>query len=171
MKRLVAILLVGWLLAGCNSNMSELKAWVASIKARESSDIKPMPEIEEYHAFVYRPAGRRSPFTPFELTTALSRKGAGSGITPDFDRPREPLEEFPLDALTMVGTMTFGGTRFALIKAPDGVLYHVSVGDHMGLDYGTVIAVKPNRVRLMEIVPNGAGGYMKRPASIAMSPE
>lgn len=169
MRRALAISLMGVALAGCGNDKSDLKAYATEVKARKSSDIEPIPHIAKYEPFTYRPADRRGPFTPFESSRESQQRESSSGIAPERDRRREPLEQFPLDALEMAGTLTVAGTRYALIKSPDGVVHRVTVGDHMGQNYGEIVAVKAGGVRLVEIVPDGRGGYEKRPASIALS--
>ena len=94
--------------------------------------------------------------------------GAGT-IRPDVNRPNEPLEEFPLDALRMVGTITMQQRAFALIRAPDAVVHRVSVGDHLGQNYGKITGISETEVVLMEIIPDGLGGYIQRPASVALT--
>jgi len=155
-------------LTGCGNDMSDLRAYIEKVKARKSSDIEPIPKIKPYEPFVYRPADRRDPFEPPE-ERRRERERADTGISPDFDRQLEPLEQFPLDALRMVGTLTKKGVRHAMIKAPDGNVHLVAKGEHMGQNYGEVVAVKATEVQLVEIVSNGLGGYMKREASIALS--
>lgn len=169
MKRVLPILLLGLAIAGCDANMSELKAFIAKVKSRGSSDIKPIPEIAEYKPFTYHANGRPSPFQRFEPQRGQRKRVSNTSISPNFAREKDPLEQYPLDALAMVGTLTFGGTRYALIRAPDGVVHRVSVGEHMGLDFGEVVEINSSAVRLIEIVPNGLGGYKKRPAIIALS--
>lgn len=169
MRRALLILLLGLAIAGCDSNMSDLKAFIAKVKARDSSKIKPIPEIAEYKPYTYHASGRPSPFKRFETHEAEHKRVSNTAISPNFAREKDPLEQYPLDALAMVGTLTFGGTQYALIRAPDGVVHRVSVGEHMGLDFGEVVEITSSSVRLIEIVPNGLGGYKKRPAIIALS--
>ena len=93
---------------------------------------------------------------------------AASGPRPDADRPRQPLEQFPLDALQMVGVLDFAGAHYAMIKAPDGIVYRVAVGGYMGQNYGRVTRIEADRVDLEETVPNGFGGWDQRPAALRM---
>lgn len=169
MRRAFIIGLLGMAIAGCDTDMSDLKAFIAKVQARESSDIKPIPEIAEYQPFTYRAQGRQSPFKRFDTQSRARQGQSNTGISPDFNRAKEPLEQYPLDALAMVGTMSFAGTHYALIRAPDGVVHRVTVGEHMGNDFGEVVEITGAAVRLIEIVPNGLGGYKKRPAIIALS--
>jgi type IV pilus assembly protein PilP len=95
--------------------------------------------------------------------------GANSSVRPDSKRNREFLEQFSLDTLRMVGTLKLGGGNFALVQTKDGLVQRVLPGNYMGQNDGKVIDVSPTKITLIEIVPDGVGGYMERPASLALS--
>ena len=155
-------------LAGCSSGMADLEQKVNDIKKQKSTAIEPIPQIKQYEAFAYDAAGRRDPFAPVEP----KRSSAGfdsNGLRPDLNRNKEPLEEFTLDSLRMVGVIEAGGKSFAMIKAPDKVIHRVTLKDHMGQNYGEIVKVSESEVSLMEIVPDGFGGWMQRPAALALS--
>lgn len=163
------------LLAGCGGDMSDLEQYAMEVKSRTSRNIEPIPQIKTFEPFVYQAkdkdgADRRDPFLPLLVSRdqAIAASGAAGGIKPDLDRPKEPLEEFPLDSLRMVGTITMQQRAYALIKAPDAVVHRVSVGDHLGQNYGKITAISETEVVLMEIIPDGFGGYLQRPATVAL---
>lgn len=157
------------LLAGCGNDMGDLKEYVAEVKARKSTDIEPIPQIRPYRAYTYIPADRIDPFEPFRAPSNQPTRTANSGLQPNPNRNKEALEEFPLDALRMVGTLEVGDTRYALVRSPDGIVHRVSSGNYMGENYGRVVAVTDNEVQLAEIVPDGFGGYTERRAELALS--
>lgn len=160
------------LLAGCGGgDLSDLKNYVAEIKAHKSSNIPPIPQIRPYKPYTYEPGDRREPFTPTLQSADGGGPGGGPGVQPDRDRPREPLEQYPLDSLRMKGTLSAGGVLYALVQDPEGVVHRVTRGDHMGQNYGEITGITPSEVNLIEIVPNGLGGYMERSADIALSEE
>ena len=158
------LLLAGLTLLGaCTSDMDELQQYIAQVKARKSNKIDPIPQIKQYEAFAYVAGDRREPFTPSLPESARN----GGGVHPDMSRNREPLEEFPLDALKMVGLITYNKVVYAMIRAPDGVIHRVSVGNYMGQNFGKIISVSESEVSLDEIVPDGFGGFKEQPASLA----
>ena len=158
------LLLAGLTLLGaCTSDMDELQQYIAGVKARKSTKIDPIPQIKQYEAFAYVAGDRREPFTPSLPESARN----GAGIHPDLSRNREPLEEFPLDALKMVGLIDFNKVLYAMIKAPDGVIHRVSVGNYMGQNFGKITSISESEVSLDEIVPDGFGGFKEQPASLA----
>jgi len=158
------------LLAGCSRDMTDLEEYALEVKGRKSRAIDPIPQIKPYEPFTYDPADRRDPFIP-SLQSRDQQLAAGGGegaIRPDTNRPKEPLEEFALDAVRMVGTIVMQQGTYALIRAPDAVVHRVTVGDHMGLNYGKITGISETEVTLMEIIPDGFGGWMQRPASVAL---
>jgi type IV pilus assembly protein PilP len=165
LRRGGTLLVVFSLLSGCGSDMGELEAYIAEVKSRKSVAIEPIPQIKQFDAFVYLPNDRRDPFVKLE---PRNDRVAESGLRPDMRRAREPLEEFPVDALRMLGMVTAQQHRYALIKAPDGVVHRVALGDHLGQNYGEVIRITESEVGLKEIVPDGFGGWVERPAKLAL---
>ena len=159
------------LVAGCSPDMSDLEEYAREVKSRTSKNIEPIPQPKPYEPFTYEPGDRRDPFLAIlqSRDATLAAAGGAGAIRPDVDRPKEPLEEFPLDALRMVGTITMQQRAFALIRAPDAVVHRVSVGDHLGQNYGKITGISETEVVLMEIIPDGLGGYIQRPASVALT--
>ena len=159
------------LAAGCAQDMDDLEQYALEVKSRTSKNIEPIPQPKPYEPFVYEPGDRRDPFLPIlqSRDAALAAAGGAGSIRPDLNRPKEPLEEFPLDALRMVGTITMQQRAFALIRAPDAVVHRVSVGDHLGQNYGKITGISETEVVLIEIIPDGLGGYIQRPASVALT--
>jgi type IV pilus assembly protein PilP len=150
------------LLSACSSD-DDLQQYIAQVKARKSNKIDPIPQIKQYEAFTYVAGDRREPFTPSLPESARN----GDGVHPDMSRNREPLEEFPLDALKMVGLINFNKVVYAMIRAPDGVIHRVSVGNYMGQNFGKITSISEREVLLDEIVPDGFGGFKEQPASLA----
>jgi type IV pilus assembly protein PilP len=149
---------------GCSRNMSDLEAYVAEVKARPGGRIEPLPEIKTYDMFAYEPGDARSPFTP--ETPASSR--ADDGVRPDADRRREYLEGFPLDTLRMVGTLHLGGQLYGLVQTGDRLVHRVVIGNYLGQNDGRIVSINDSAIQLLEIIPDGLGGYTERAASIGL---
>ncbi len=163
--RPIALLLSVVMLSACGKGLKDLEAWVSEVKARPPTPIEPIPQMKQYEAFTYEAAGRRDPFASIEP----SRQASNSSVRPDLNRNKEPLEEFPLDGLRMVGTVDTKGKVFVLIKAPDGVVHRVTVKNHMGQNYGEIVSISEAEVGLMELVADGFGGWIQRPASLTLA--
>ncbi|MDB5972014.1 MAG: hypothetical protein JWQ90_4464 [Hydrocarboniphaga sp.] len=165
--RVLPVVLV-LLLAGCGRGMDELEQWVADVKARKSTTIAPIPQIQPYEAFAYDVANRRDPFVPVEPQRPANA-AVGAGPHPDFRRNKEALEEYPLDALRMQGTIRTPHAVYALVKAPDGVIHRVAAGSHMGQNFGEINAITDTEITLSELVADGFGGWLQRAAVLALS--
>ncbi len=154
-------------LAGCTRGMSDLRTWVAQEKTKKGVPIQPLPVIKTFETFAYTDQDQRDPFSP--STAELQTSNAStSGPRPDADRAKQPLEMFALDSLKMVGTVGGGSGIEVLVKDPGGVIHRVRKGEYLGQNYGRVTAVSDDHIELVEMVSNGNGGWMERPASIAL---
>jgi type IV pilus assembly protein PilP len=153
------------LLAGCTSADSDLARFIDETKKEPGGRVEPLPEIKPYETFVYSAAELRSPFLP-----SSPGSGAGyNGVRPDQKRNREFLEQFSLDTLTMVGTLNLEGRSFGLVQTKDGLVHRVQPGQYMGQNDGKIVSIGDSKISLIEIVPDGMGGYMERPAAIGLS--
>ena len=157
-------------LTACSSdNTSDLRDYVSKVKARPKGRIKPLPEIVPYETYLYQVSHLRDPFTPFVALEEASLEIQDSGLQPNVNRKREELEQYSLDSLSFVGHIEKGGKTWALITAPDKVIYRVRPGNHMGSNYGKILAVTEDSILLNEIIPNGVGGWTQREASLDLS--
>lgn len=144
-------------------NESNLESWVAEVDKRPPPPLPPLPVMQQFESFEYAAQALRDPFS-----RAFRDTGGGSGPRPDANRPKQELEKFPLDSLDMVGTIGSGRGLTALVKAPDKMTYKVRPGTYLGQNDGRVTAVSEDRIDLVELVTDGAGGWLERPASIAL---
>jgi type IV pilus assembly protein PilP len=152
-------------LGGCSNDLDELQQKVAEIKNRPGERIEPLPEIKPYEAFTYSAANMRSPFVP----SAPSRSDVATAVRPDVKRAREFLEQFPLDTMRMVGTLQLQGRNYGLVQGKDGLVHRVLPGSFMGQNDGRVVGITGTKISIIEIVPDGLGGYIERPAALALT--
>jgi type IV pilus assembly protein PilP len=164
-------LLTGLLAACGGSTTEDLQTYVEDVKAQQHPHIDPLPEFVPYETHLYQASGDRDPFTPPVYSAPKSEvvKAGSSGIAPDFNRAREPLESEPLDSLRMVGTLERNGNSWALVRMSDSTIHRVKPGNYVGQNYGKIISINESEVDVTEIVPDGLGGWMERQASLALS--
>ncbi len=174
MKAWLGVCLVS-LLTGCTqeSGFSDLDQFMAETRAKPRGHVEPLPEFKAYEAFTYSAADRRAPFEPpIDVQLTMLDEAPDTSVEPDLDRPREVLENFGLTELEMVGTLSGAdGTLYALIEDAEGGIHRVRRGNFMGTNYGRIIGISETRVELLEIVPDGQGGWVERPRSLSLDEE
>ena len=168
------IVLISLLLTGCSSGsgVQDLHAFTDNIMSKPRGRIEPLPEFQPYSAFVYSASGLRSPFeSPADLEDLIQVQSS-TVAAPDINRPRQALESYSLGDLELVGTLSKGETNTAalngLIQTLEGNVHTITVGSYMGKNHGRVIAIKESQLDLIEVVPNGSGGWIQRPHSMPL---
>jgi type IV pilus assembly protein PilP len=171
LSRWVAVGLVAALLSACGGRDDDLRAYIDEVKARPGGRIEPLPPVEPAPTYVYQPGARRAPVTPDAPQRRVSNepKAVNAVDGPDQNRPRECLEQFPLDTLRMVGTLADRRASFGLVQTTDGLVHRVAVGNHLGQNYGRIISITDSEIQLVETISDGLGGYLERPAAIGLA--
>jgi type IV pilus assembly protein PilP len=170
MKRAFTAILAGCLslLAGCENRDSDLRQFIEATRREPGGNVAPLPDVRPYEAFTYGAQSLRSPFLP-GLPGGLGGPNGSPSLRPDSKRNREILEQYSLDQLRMVGTLAISGRLFGLVKVKEGLVYRVLPGNYMGQSDGKVADITASKISLTEIVPDGLGGYMERPAALSLS--
>ena len=159
------------LLSACgNDDFSDLNQYILKVKSVPKGAIEPLPEIKVIESFMFNPEGLRDPFKPLVQPdqNEAAEQSAGGGIKPDTSRRKEELEAFPLDVLKMVGTVSMKSNLWALVKADDGTIHRVQVGNYMGKNYGKIIRISADKIELMEIVPDKPGTWREQQTSLGL---
>jgi type IV pilus assembly protein PilP len=159
------VIAIGASLAGCGGEShQDLRAWMAEQGKGARGKLDPVPQIKPYEPFAYNAFDMPDPFKPRKIEPA---KG-GSKLAPDLARRREPLEAFPLESLTMVGTLEKDRSMFALIRTPEKDVYQVRAGNHLGQDFGIITGITETEIKLRELVQDGAGDWTERTSSLQL---
>jgi len=168
LTRLLAAIALVSALSACGRGNGDLQSYIDSVKARPGGRIEPLPQVRPAPTFAYVAGDRRSPFvadTPQRRVNVDPNAVEG----PDPNRVREFLEQFPLDTLKMVGTLADRRASYGLVRTADGLVHRVTVGQHMGQNYGRIVGVSDSEIQLVEIISDGIGGFLERPAKIGLS--
>ncbi len=157
-------------LAGCAGDMRDLQDWVVAEKSKKAPPIEPLPEIKPYETFAYNAEGLRD---PFRLGISTNDDGdqiltPQTGPRPDPNRRKEVLESYPLDSLSMVGTFYREPEMWGLVLDPEGLIHRIKPENYLGQNHGRIMSIDEGRIELIELIPNGLGGYQERRASIAL---
>lgn len=156
------------LLVGCDSRIDAVNQQMANIRNEQPLPIEPAPVFTPVPSFNYSAQQLRSPFLPSSLANELKIM-SGKRVYPNFSRQAQPLESYPLESLTLKGSMKGNtGQIVGLIQTPDGEIERVQRGNYMGMNQGRIIEITPTRIDLLEIVPDGRDGYIERPRSLVL---
>ncbi len=169
-QTLVAAMVLTALVAGCAAETEELQQWVDQQRREVRPSVTPLTPPKKFDPQAYVAAQAVEPFSPQKLTVALKledRQQPNSLLASETKRRREPLEAFPLDSMSMVGSVTKQGKPFALLKV-DSLLYQVKAGDYLGQNYGRVTKITETEITLREVAQDAAGEWIERPAVLQL---
>ena len=171
----------GLIIDGCSGessvDLSMFPALYDRLKAKRDNAtpvrVGEINRIEPVDVFAFNPEGMRDPFnskTP-DKRNAEDLAKEGGGISPDFNRKKGILEGYSLDTLTLVGTMQKKNDpiQWGLIQVANGKIHRIKKADYIGKNYGKITGISPEKIELIEIIPDGQGGWEERIASIALS--
>jgi len=157
------------ILSACGDGGSQdLEDYVAKVRQRKPAPVEPLPEIKQVATYVYEPGDRRDPFIMDVRGEDLVKATPIGTIAPDPLRRKEELEQYALDSLRMVGTLTQSGANWALVRSPEGVVHKVRVGNYMGQNHGQVVRIDGGQIQITEIVNDGGNEWRERQASVAL---
>jgi type IV pilus assembly protein PilP len=159
------------LLFGCEAKVDDLQVFIAEVKQKTTVYIEPYPEFESKPTFIYSADTFRSPFQrPRNTGTGVEIKVASQPncAQPDFNRSKQPLEKFGIDALSINGVFQSNGKKWALVKSSTGKLFKATIGDYLGLFFGKIDSIQNGTVSFTEMLPDGAGCWQKKQATITM---
>lgn len=163
-------------LAGCTSSgQDELQAWMQAERNAIKPSVKPIPEPTRFVPQPYSVEREVPPFSVEKLASLLrgtqtATAASSALIEPELARRRQPLEAFPLDSMTMVGSLDRSGELVALVRV-DRLLYQVRPGNYLGQNFGRVTRITETEVVLREIVQDAAGEWIERPAALQLVEE
>jgi type IV pilus assembly protein PilP len=169
---LLAFLLTANLTACGSSKEDDARQWMVEERNQTRPKVTPIPAPKQFKPEAYTNAATIEPFSNQKLTQALKRDASqvaanGALVAPELARRKEPLEAFPLDAMSMVGSIVKAGQPVALVKV-DNLLYQVKLGNYLGDHYGRVTKISETEVSLREIVQDAVGEWIERVATLQL---
>ena len=166
MSRAIALCLCGCLVLGaCGSGgHPDLDVWMKEQGKTAKGKLEPLPQIKPYDPFTYNAFDLPDPFKPRKIEPT---KG-NSKLAPDFTRRKEPLEAFPLESLTMVGTLARNKATYALVRTPEKDVFQVRAGNYMGQNFGVIVEIGDSDMKLKELLQDGAGDWTERSSSLQL---
>lgn len=170
LRMFVVLSLVFGLTACASNDFTDLQSYIRQVKARPAGRIAPVPEFETYETYAYSASNLRDPFKMFDNDAeVVETPQTNNGLQPDLNRNKETLEQYPLDTLHFVGDLEKDGEKWAIITSPDNLVHRVKVGNHLGTNYGEIVAITDTKIIINEIIRDGMGGWIKREAALSLS--
>ena len=68
----------------------------------------------------------------------------------------------------MVGTLQQGKSTYALVRTPDKDVYQVTTGNYLGQNFGVILGINENEIRLKELVQDGSGDWAERTGTLQL---
>lgn len=155
-------------ITACSQSNDDLYTFIEETKSKHLGSVEPLPTFEPYKNFIYSAGELRDPFEAAFEAEVSEKNTSDSGLRPNINRPKEPLETYPLDTLRMVGILIQNENTWGLVKDPNNVVHRVQTGNYAGQNEGQIVSVTEKQIDIIEIIPDGLGGYIERTASLAI---
>jgi type IV pilus assembly protein PilP len=158
-----------FLLSACGGEQEELSQWMEQQRREVKPSVEPISPPKQFTPQPYLALNGVEPFSNQKLTVALKQevKQPNSMLAAEINRRKEPLEAYPLDSMSMVGSVVRGGRPYALLRV-DNLLYQVKQGDYLGQNYGKITKITETDVSLREIVQDAAGEWIERTSALQL---
>ena len=156
-------------LTACGGEQEELTQWMEQQRREVKPSVEPLSPPKKFTPQPYLAMSGVEPFSNQKLTVALKQeaKQPNSLLSAEINRRKEPLEAYPLDSMSMVGSVTKAGRPYALLRV-DNLLYQVKQGDYLGQNYGKIMKISETDVSLREIVQDAAGEWIERTSALQL---
>jgi type IV pilus assembly protein PilP len=161
-NKIYLLLIFTLTLSSCQkkNDLEDLKAYCDALNQRPPPAIQALPQVKTLQLYHYSHPIERDPFSPYISLASLAKR-------PDADRPKGPLENYPLSELKMMGTLTIKKQTWALIASPDRLI-HATIGDYLGKNSGRILRITANSIDIQETIPNGHGGWQQREVTLSI---
>jgi len=167
----IATALAGAVLLGAcgGEEQSELRQELAAMTKDLRGKVDPLPQVRSFEPVPYKGESMVDPFVPGRIvvTQAAAGGGGGGGVQPDLNRPKEPLEAFPMESIQMVGTLSQNQDVFALVRA-GASLFRVKKGNYLGPNFGVITGIDEGQISVKEVVQDSGGDWVERSTSLQM---
>ena len=166
---LAAGILLTLTLQACVDDQDELQQWMEQQKREVKPSVEPLSAPKKFIPQSYVALSGVEPFSTQKLTVALKQEARqpNSLLAAEINRRKEPLEAYPIDSMSMVGSVVRGGHPYALLRV-DNLLYQVKQGDYLGQNYGKILKISETDVAFREIVQDAAGEWIERMSALQL---
>ena len=157
------------ILSGCVRDEQELEAWMQQQRAEVKPNVQVIEPPKRFIPRAYEVFDKHDPFDSLKKMEAVigGPKHACALLLAEQSRSREPLEAYPIDIMTMVGSYVKNNHPHALLRV-SGHLYSVKAGDYIGQNYGKITRVTESEISLREIAQDPAGDCEERSSTLEL---
>jgi type IV pilus assembly protein PilP len=154
-------------LAGCGSEEhQDLREWMRNEEKGMRGKVDPLPQVKPYEPQSYESASLIDPFS-----TLKAKVEGATAKGPDIQRPREPLEEFPLESLRLVGIIQDKQRLIAQVLV-NSRSYQVKVGNYVGQNFGRVVRIvttkNDEKVVIKELVKDPDDQWVEKESELLL---
>ena len=168
-RLLISMGLAAFAVVGCGGEQEELTQWMEQQRREVKPNVQPLSAPKKFTPQPYAALSGVEPFSNQKLTVALKQEARqpNSILSAEINRRKEPLEAYPLDSMSMVGSVQKNGQPYALLRV-DNLLYQVKQGDYLGQNFGKITKISETDVSLREIVQDAAGEWIERTSALQL---
>ena len=126
--------------------------------------------MKPYEPVPYTAFDLPDPFGPakIELAAKGTGPGTGGGLKPDLNRPKEPLEAYPLESLRMVGTLERAASRPSGSCGRTPGCTASGSGNYMGQNFGVITKISEAEITLRELFQDAGGDWAERESTLLL---
>jgi type IV pilus assembly protein PilP len=156
-------------LGACSPDNDELIQWMEQQHKEIKPNIAPIFPPKKFDPQPYLGVTGVEPFGSQKL---IAVGGATAGrsnalLVAAKAHAAQELESYPLDSMSMVGSLQQGGKNHALVMV-NGRLHDVKVSDWIGQNYGQVTAITDAQITLRETVQDPTGEWIERASTLQL---
>ena len=154
-------------LGACSADNDELIQWMEVQHKEIKPNVPPVYPPKKFDPQVYLGATGVEPFGAQKLIPVGGNStGRSSAVLAAAKaHATQELESYPLDSMSMVGSLQQGGKTHALLMV-ESRLHDVKVGDWIGQNYGQVTAITDTQITLRETVQDATGEWIERASTL-----
>lgn len=163
--------LIALQLVGCGSDpVVETQLKIQEIESSvKATPVKDAAVVDTSPVF-YMHDQTRDPFVPESLHTLLQKPSKVSAPVNNPNRIRSVLEDYNLTELYFIGVVKKNGKTLGLIETPQKSIFTVYLGSYVGNSNGRVSKISKDGIQIIEVRPNGVGGYYNFTQNINAKP-
>jgi type IV pilus assembly protein PilP len=172
MNRLLCITAAAVLLStlsACAPDNEEIVQWMEQQHKEVKPNVPPVFPPKKFDPQAYLGATGVEPFSAQKLIPAGTPNAGHSNavLAAAKAHATQELESYPLDSMTMVGSLQQGGKTHALLMV-ESRLHDVKVGDWIGQNYGQITAITDSQINLRETVQDATGEWIERASTLQL---